>query len=146
MVTQHVLIYYSASHLSYQINSAVNLYYGNLQFLKKLIVISLKINLFSPWYSWKIAELALNNHHSLTIKTKVLLLQAYATFVQFLAVMFRFFGFLLPKTIELFGFEIFWLCRIFQKRAVRTTTKLHFYVCIPQIGPMTKNRQCVTMF
>jgi hypothetical protein len=31
-----------------------------------LIVISLKINLFSPWYSWKIAELALNNNHSLT--------------------------------------------------------------------------------
>jgi hypothetical protein len=29
-----------------------------------LIIISLKINLFSPWYSWKIAELALNNDHS----------------------------------------------------------------------------------
>ena len=27
-----------------------------------LIIISLKINLFSPWYSWKIAELTLNNH------------------------------------------------------------------------------------
>jgi hypothetical protein len=25
------------------------------------------INLFSPWYSWKIAELALSNNHSLTI-------------------------------------------------------------------------------
>ena len=32
-----------------------------------LIIISLKINLFSPWYSWKIAELALNNNHSLTL-------------------------------------------------------------------------------
>ena len=31
------------------------------------IIISLKINLFSPWYSWKIVELALNNNHSLTI-------------------------------------------------------------------------------
>ena len=31
-----------------------------------LIIISLKINLFSPWYSWKIAELAFNNNHSLT--------------------------------------------------------------------------------
>jgi hypothetical protein len=31
-----------------------------------LITISLKINLFSPWYSWKIAELALNYNHSLT--------------------------------------------------------------------------------
>jgi hypothetical protein len=29
----------------------------------------LKINLFSPWYSWKIAELALNNNHSLTYST-----------------------------------------------------------------------------
>jgi type III secretory pathway component EscS len=33
-----------------------------------LIIISLKINLFSSWYSWKIAELALNNNHSLTPK------------------------------------------------------------------------------
>ena len=32
-----------------------------------LITISLKINLLSPWYSWKIAELALNNNHSLTL-------------------------------------------------------------------------------
>ena len=31
-----------------------------------LIVITLKINLFSPWYSQKIAELALNNNQSLT--------------------------------------------------------------------------------
>ena len=30
------------------------------------IIISLKINMFSPLYSWKIAELALNNNHSLT--------------------------------------------------------------------------------
>jgi hypothetical protein len=27
-----------------------------------LIIISLKIELFSPWYSWKIAELALSNN------------------------------------------------------------------------------------
>jgi hypothetical protein len=27
---------------------------------------SLKIDLFSTWYSWKITELALNNNHSLT--------------------------------------------------------------------------------
>jgi len=31
-----------------------------------LIIISSKINLFSSWYSWKSAELALNNNHSLT--------------------------------------------------------------------------------
>jgi hypothetical protein len=30
-----------------------------------LDIISLKINLFSPWYSLKIAELVLNNNHSL---------------------------------------------------------------------------------
>ena len=30
------------------------------------IIITLKINLFSPRYSWKITELALNNNHSLT--------------------------------------------------------------------------------
>ena len=30
-----------------------------------LIIIALKINLFSPWYSWKITELALNSNHSL---------------------------------------------------------------------------------
>jgi hypothetical protein len=31
---------------------------------EELIIISLQINLFSLWYSWKIAELALNNNHS----------------------------------------------------------------------------------
>ena len=36
-----------------------------------LFIISLKINLFSPWYSWKIAELALNNNHSLTITADI---------------------------------------------------------------------------
>ena len=32
-----------------------------------LIIMSFKINLFSLWYSWKIAALALNSNHSLTI-------------------------------------------------------------------------------
>ena len=32
-----------------------------------LIIISLKINLFSPWYSWKISELALSNNYSLIL-------------------------------------------------------------------------------
>ena len=31
-----------------------------------LIIISLKFKLFSPWHSWKFADLALNNNHSLT--------------------------------------------------------------------------------
>jgi hypothetical protein len=30
-------------------------------------LMTFKINLFSPWYSWRIAELALNNNHSLTL-------------------------------------------------------------------------------
>jgi hypothetical protein len=34
--------------------------------VQDLIIISLKINLFSTWYSWKIVELALNNNHLLT--------------------------------------------------------------------------------
>jgi hypothetical protein len=33
-----------------------------------IIITLLKINLFSPWYSWKVAELALNNNHSLKPK------------------------------------------------------------------------------
>ena len=32
-----------------------------------LLIVSLKINLFSPWYSWKMAELALNNNQSLNL-------------------------------------------------------------------------------
>ena len=32
-----------------------------------IIIISFECNLFSPWYGWKIAHLALNNNHSLTI-------------------------------------------------------------------------------
>jgi hypothetical protein len=38
-----------------------------VEYKADLIIISLKINLFSPWYSWKIAELVLNNNHSLTM-------------------------------------------------------------------------------
>jgi hypothetical protein len=32
----------------------------------ELIIILLKNNLYLPWYSWKIAELAISNTHSLT--------------------------------------------------------------------------------
>ena len=35
-----------------------------------LIIISLTISLFSPWYNWNIAELVLNNNHSLTHSLK----------------------------------------------------------------------------
>ena len=39
-----------------------------------LIIISLKINLFSPSYSWKIAELALNSNHSFLFNINISLL------------------------------------------------------------------------
>ena len=37
-----------------------------VQYKADVIVIPLQIILFSPWYSRKIAELVLNNNHSLT--------------------------------------------------------------------------------
>jgi hypothetical protein len=39
--------------------------FSNLIQLSMLIIISLKTSLFSPWFSWEIANLALNNNHSL---------------------------------------------------------------------------------
>jgi hypothetical protein len=57
----------STRRLLFQWTSTVNIQLGMLVWYKvDLIIISLKINLFLPWYSWKIAELALNNNHSLT--------------------------------------------------------------------------------
>ena len=50
----------------FQWDSTIKIQLGVLiKYKADLIIISLKINLFSPWYSWKIAELALNNNHSL---------------------------------------------------------------------------------
>ena len=40
-----------------------------VQYKADLIIILLKINLFSLWYNWKIAELALNNNHSLAMSS-----------------------------------------------------------------------------
>ena len=42
-----------------------------LSVLADLTIISLIINLFSPWYSWKFAELALTNNRSLTFITNI---------------------------------------------------------------------------
>ena len=56
----------STSGLLFQWASTIKLQLSVLILNKAdLIIISLKINLFSPWYSWEIAELALNNNHSL---------------------------------------------------------------------------------
>ena len=38
-----------------------------------MIIILLKINLFLPWYSWKVAELAFSNNHSLAIRNQYIL-------------------------------------------------------------------------
>jgi hypothetical protein len=42
------------------------------------IIISLKINLFLPWYIWKIVEVSLNNNHSLTDSLKSGLIRGMA--------------------------------------------------------------------
>ena len=53
--------------LLFQWASTINIHLRVLiKYKADLIIISLKINVLSPWYSWQIAELALNNNHSLT--------------------------------------------------------------------------------
>jgi 5-methylcytosine-specific restriction endonuclease McrBC GTP-binding regulatory subunit McrB len=47
------LLFQAASNIQIQLSVLV-------WYKADLIIISLQINLFSPWYSWKIAELALN--------------------------------------------------------------------------------------
>ena len=57
----------STRGLLFQWASTMKIQLGMLVLYKvDLIIISLKINLFAPWYSWKIVELTLNNNHSLT--------------------------------------------------------------------------------
>ena len=58
-MSTHWLLFQWASTIKIQLRVLV-------QHKVDLIIIPLKISLFSPWYSWKIAELALNNNHSLT--------------------------------------------------------------------------------
>jgi hypothetical protein len=55
----HRLLFQWASTIKIQLNVLV--YYK-----EDFIIISMTINLHSPLCSWKIAELALNNNHSLT--------------------------------------------------------------------------------
>ena len=52
--------------LLFQWSSTIKIQLSMLvQYKADLTIISLKINLFLPWYSWKIVELALNNIHSI---------------------------------------------------------------------------------
>jgi hypothetical protein len=60
-MSTHGLLFQCASIIKIQL-SVLFLYKADL------IIFPLKINLLSPWHSWKIAELALNNNHSLTIE------------------------------------------------------------------------------
>jgi hypothetical protein len=56
----------STHGLLFQWSSTIKIQLSVLVWYKAdLIVISLKINFFSPWYRWKIVEMALNNNHSL---------------------------------------------------------------------------------
>ena len=58
--------YMSICRLLFQWASTIKIQLNVLVLYKaKFVIISLKINLFWPWYSWKIAEFALNNNHSL---------------------------------------------------------------------------------
>ena len=53
--------------LLFQWASAIKIQLSVLVWIEAdLIIISLQTNLFSPWYSWKIAELALSYTHSLS--------------------------------------------------------------------------------
>ena len=55
----------STRGLLFQWASTMKIQLGVLVWNKAdIIIISLKMNLFSPWYSWKIAELALSNNRS----------------------------------------------------------------------------------
>ena len=67
------LLFQWASNITIQLSVLV--YYK-----ADLIIISLKNNLFSPWYSWKSAELVLNNNHSLNeISTFLVFYEYYLT-------------------------------------------------------------------
>jgi hypothetical protein len=59
---QHFLNFYTRWS-QYQTSHVYLLIY-NLTFNSLCPALTLKINLISPWYSWKIAELVLNNNHS----------------------------------------------------------------------------------
>jgi len=55
-----VLLFQWASTIKIQLSMLV-------EYKASLIIISLKINLFSQWSTWKIGELALSNNNSLTL-------------------------------------------------------------------------------
>jgi hypothetical protein len=58
----------STHGLLFQWSSTIHIQFNALFYNKAdlIIIFSLTINLFSPWNSWQMVELALNNNHSLT--------------------------------------------------------------------------------
>ena len=68
----------SIRRLLFQWTSTIKIQLSVLVWYKvDLIIILLKINLFSPWYSWEIAELVLNNNHSLNLINQTECLQSF---------------------------------------------------------------------
>jgi hypothetical protein len=60
------MIYHThGKHANHYITDTVQMWFEVKKKLGDIIIISSKCNLFSPWYGWKIAHLALNNNHSL---------------------------------------------------------------------------------
>ena len=45
-----------------------------------LLILVWTVNLFSPWYSWKVTELAFNNNHSLTQSLTSIWTRSYLTY------------------------------------------------------------------
>jgi hypothetical protein len=48
-----------------------------------LLILVWTVNLFSPWYSWKVTELAFNNNHSLTQSLTSIWTRSYLTYKGF---------------------------------------------------------------
>jgi len=83
----------------------------------------LKINLFSSWYSWTIAELELNNNHSLTHSLYIFRVQSQDTATTNKLVNVDYLAF------QPFDFERTWW-RLFQKRVVSITFYIYVFITI----------------
>jgi hypothetical protein len=63
-------VYIKGSAIKWAKKKYGNISYNVVHWQKKYPWHFLNVSLFSPWYSWKIAELALNNNHSLSSSIK----------------------------------------------------------------------------
>ena len=95
-----------------------------LVYYKVDIIISSKCNMFSPWYGWKIAHLALNNNHSLT---------HYKERDAYCAINYAYYT--KPSMVILSGIPCFWWLYNYQytwKYIIFTLSFIHVY---PFVGP-----------